>query len=66
VVVNGSSPLSIMGSTDNNLKIANQYQSLEVKSVGSTNAGIVRLNYTASASSAGAAKVYVTFVTPLA
>lgn len=65
VVVNGSTPLTVMATTDNNLKTANQYETLEVKTVGATNAGVVRLNYTASSSSAGAATVYVFYATPL-
>lgn len=66
IVVNGSTPLTIMATTLNNLKVANQYQNLEVKEVGSVNAGVVRLNYTADSSSAGAGKVYVYYVSPLA
>lgn len=65
VVVNGSTPLTVMATSDNNLKTANQYETLEVKSVGATNAGVVRLNYTASSSTTGAATVYVFYASPL-
>ena len=65
VVINGSTPLTVMTTSENNLKIANQYETLEMKAVEAVNAGTVRLNYTASSSSAGAGKTYVFYSTPL-
>lgn len=66
VTVNGSSPLTIMATTENNLKLANQYEVEDIFTIGSTETGVVRLTYTADSSSAGAAKVFVFYVTPSA
>lgn len=66
VTVNGSSPLSILGTSGSDLKTAAQYEDLEVKEVGATNEGVVRATVTSDSSSAGAGKVFVFFVTPLA
>lgn len=65
VAINGGTPLTVMAAADINLKTANQYETLVVNPVAANNAGVVRLNYTASSSSAGTAKVYVFYVSPL-
>lgn len=66
VTVNGSSPLSIFGTTLSDLKTAAQYEDQEVKLVGATNEGIIRATVVSSSSSAGAGKALVFYVTPLA
>lgn len=65
VKVNGSTPLTVMGTTLSDLKTVNQYQQLEIAEVGASNAGVVRASVTSSSSTAGAGTVYVFYVTPL-
>lgn len=62
--VNGSTPLSIFATTDSDLKSANQYESMEVKDILSTNAGVVKLTITSSGSTVGAGKFLVFYVLP--
>jgi len=64
VSINGSSPLAVMTTGENNLKLANQYEVEDVFTIGATETGVVRLSYTASGSSAGAANVFVFYTTP--
>ncbi len=66
VTVNGSSPVTIMATADNDLKLANQYEVEDVVSIGATGTGVVRASYTASTSTAGAATIFVFYTTPSA
>ena len=65
VKVNGSTPLTVMNTTLSDLKVANQYQQLEIAEVNASNAGVVRATVSSSASTAGTGKVYVFYVSPL-
>lgn len=65
VKVNGGTPLTVMSTTLSDLKVANQYQQLEITEVGPTNAGVARATIVSSSSTAGAGKVYVFYVSPL-
>lgn len=65
VKINGGTPLIVMGTTLSDLKVANQYQQMEISEVGASNAGVVRATVVSSSSSAGAGKVLVFYVSPL-
>jgi len=57
--VNGSTPLTIMATTESSLTSANQYEVETVADVESSNAGTVRLTIIPDSSTAGAGNVYV-------
>lgn len=62
VILNGSSPLTLLSTTQNNLKKSAQYDVEEIRKVNEANAGKIRLNITPSTSTAGSGRVYVTYV----
>ncbi len=59
VKAQGSTPVTLMGTTAIDLTTANQYTSEEIFQIGSTGAGAIRADLTLSGASAGAATVYV-------
>lgn len=67
VTAQGSSPVTLMGTSDSNLKVSAQYESDEVFEIGATGAGAIRAAVTPDSSSAGAATVLVEYtIAPLA
>jgi hypothetical protein len=64
ITVNGSSPLALMSTAENNLKATNQYEVDTLFQVGATNAGVIRAAVTPDSSAAGAGKVIVVYSTP--
>jgi hypothetical protein len=64
VTVNGSSPLTIMATAQNNQKVINQYEVEDFAAVGATNTGIVRVAVTPDSSTAGVGKVLVLYTSP--
>lgn len=61
VSVNGSTPLTIMSTTQNNLQESAEWVNEDTVDVASVNAGVVQLAYTASSASAGAATIIVEY-----
>jgi hypothetical protein len=64
VKVNGSTPLTIMTTTDNNLKSVNQYEVEDFAEVGASNTGVVRAAVVPDSSTTGAAKILVFYISP--
>lgn len=64
IKVNGSTPLTIMATTENDLKTVGQYDNDEAVDVSSDNAGIVRVIVTPDSSSAGAGKAAIFYASP--
>jgi hypothetical protein len=65
VSVNGTAPTSLMLTSENDLEVANQYEVEDLIEVTAGNGGVVRITLTGTAG-AGAGRVFVTYVTPLA
>jgi hypothetical protein len=66
VTANGSSPVTLMSTAQNDLTKANQYEVEDAVAITSTGAGVVRCTYTDNSASAGAADIYVFYVIPSA
>lgn len=66
VVIDGSTDLEVMSTAQNDLTKANQYEVDDIKAVGADNTGVVKCVYTDNSASAGAADIYVFYVTPSA
>lgn len=66
VTVNGSTPITIMATTESDLTTANQYESLAVTDIAAVNEGKARLTVSGGSSTTGAGKVLVFYVSPLA
>lgn len=66
VQADGTSDLSLMATTESDLKTANQYEVEDIKSITADYAGVVKLTVTPDSSSAGTGKVLVFYVSPLA
>ena len=62
----GTSDLSLMATTESDLKTINQYEVEDIKEITADNAGVVKLTVTPDSSSAGIGKVLVFYVSPLA
>jgi hypothetical protein len=63
--VNGSTPLAVMTTAENNAKLVNQYEVEDLKIVGANNVGVLRATVTSDSSTTGAATFYVFYVVPL-
>ena len=61
VTINGSSPVTVMATTDNDLTVANEYVNLEDTKITSTGAGVVRLTLAGTGGSAGAGYLLVMY-----
>lgn len=59
VTVNGSSPVTIMATGDNNLKDTNQYDVEDIVPIGATGTGVVRVTVTADSSTTGVGQIVV-------
>ena len=66
VAVNGGTPLTIMATTESDVKTAGQYENLAITDVGSANAGAIRVTVTNDTATAGIGKVFVFYNTPQA
>lgn len=66
VTVNGSTPVTIMATTESDLTTVNQYESLAVTDIAAANEGKARLTVSGGSATTGAGKVYVFYVSPLA
>lgn len=64
VTVQGSSPVSLMTTGENNLKAANQYDNEDIIDIGATGTGVVRAAVTSDTSTTGVGKVFVFYTTP--
>ena len=63
VKVNGSSPLTILGTTESNLEAGNQYENDSYVDIGASETGVVRVTLTGTAT-AGAGVAFVEYATP--
>lgn len=63
VTANGSTPVTLLATTDSNLKVSAQYTNAEIFEIGATGAGAIRAAVTPDSSSAGAATVLVEYTT---
>lgn len=66
VTINGSSPETIMGTSQNDPTETEEYQTDLTHKITSSNEGLVRVTLTATAPTAGAGYVLVEYATPLA
>lgn len=63
ITANGSTPVTLQGTTGNNLKVVNQYKTTAITKLTSTGAGVIRAAVTPDSSTVGAARIYVWYVT---
>lgn len=63
ISANGSTPVTLQGTTGNNLKVVNQYKTTAITKLGATGAGVIRAAVTPDSSTVGAATIYVWYVT---
>lgn len=66
VTVNGSTPVTIMATTESDLTTVNQYESLAITDIAAANEGKARLTVSGGSATTGAGKVLVFYVIPLA